>query len=81
MGVTNAIVTNAEPKPLCSRLEGRCDAVLVDAPCAGEAMFRKDEQAVRDWSVEHVLTCAVRQRAIFIRSAQKPPPEHSDGGL
>ncbi len=70
MGVVNAIVTNAEPKPLCERLKGRCDAVLVDAPCAGEAMFRKDEQAVRDWSIEHVETCAVRQRAILF-DAQK----------
>ena len=70
MGVTNAIVTNAEPKALCERLRDRCDAVLVDAPCAGEAMFRKDEQAVRDWSIEHVETCAVRQRAI-LEDAQK----------
>ena len=70
MGVTNAIVLNAEPKPLCERLQGRCDAVLVDAPCAGESMFRKDGQAVRDWSLEHVETCAVRQRAI-LSDAQK----------
>ncbi len=70
MGITNAIVTNAEPKPLCERLKGRCDAVLVDAPCAGESMFRKDGQAVRDWSLEHVETCAVRQRAI-LSDAQK----------
>ena len=70
MGVCNAIVTNAEPKTICGRLKDRCDAVLVDAPCAGESMFRKDEQAVRDWSIEHVETCAVRQRAI-LEDAQK----------
>jgi 16S rRNA C967 or C1407 C5-methylase (RsmB/RsmF family)/NOL1/NOP2/fmu family ribosome biogenesis protein len=70
MGVVNAIVTNAEPKTVCDRLKGVCDAVLVDAPCAGESMFRKDEQAVRDWSPEHVETCAVRQRAI-LEDAQK----------
>ena len=70
MGVTNAFVTNAEPKGITERLQGKCDAVLVDAPCAGEAMFRKDEQAVRDWSLEHVETCAVRQRAI-LEDAQK----------
>ena len=74
MGVINAIVTNAEPKTLCERLRDRCDAVLVDAPCAGEAMFRKDEQAVRDWSVEHVLTCAVRQRAILSDAAKAVKP-------
>lgn len=70
MGVTNAIVMNAEPRVICERLKDRCDAVLVDAPCAGESMFRKDEQAVRDWSIEHVETCAVRQRAI-LEDAQK----------
>lgn len=70
MGVTNAIVTNAEPTPLCERMKDRCDAVLVDAPCAGESMFRKDGQAVRDWSPEHVDTCAARQRAI-LEDAQK----------
>ncbi len=74
MGVTNAIVTNAEPKPLCERLKDRCDVVLVDAPCAGEAMFRKDEQAVRDWSAEHVEMCAVRQRAILDDAAKAVKP-------
>ena len=70
MGVTNAVVTNAEPKGISEKLAGRCDAVLVDAPCAGESMFRKDEQAVRDWSEEHVEACAARQRAI-LGDAQK----------
>ena len=74
MGIVNAIVTNAEPKPLCERLKDRCDVVLVDAPCAGEAMFRKDEQAVRDWSSEHVETCAVRQRAILDDAAKAVKP-------
>jgi 16S rRNA C967 or C1407 C5-methylase (RsmB/RsmF family)/NOL1/NOP2/fmu family ribosome biogenesis protein len=74
MGVVNAIVTNSEPKPLCERLKARCDLVLVDAPCAGEAMFRKDEQAVRDWSLEHVETCAVRQRAILEDAAKAVKP-------
>lgn len=74
MGVVNAIVTNAEPKALCERLKDRCDAVLVDAPCAGESMFRKDEQAVRDWSPEHVEMCAVRQRAILDDAAKAVKP-------
>ncbi|MBQ1820728.1 MAG: RsmB/NOP family class I SAM-dependent RNA methyltransferase [Clostridia bacterium] len=74
MGVTNAIITNAEPRPLCEKLKDRCDAVVVDAPCAGEAMFRKDEQAVRDWSLEHVETCAVRQRAILSDAANAVKP-------
>lgn len=65
MGATNAIVTCSEPHPLCEKLTGLCDAVVVDAPCAGEAMFRKDETAVAEWSPEHVEACAVRQRAIL----------------
>jgi len=74
MGVSNAIVTNAEPHALCARLKDRCDAVLVDAPCAGEAMFRKDEQAARDWSPEHVAACALRQRAILDDAAVAVKP-------
>ncbi len=82
MGVVNAIVTNAEPKTLCEKLARRCDAVLVDAPCAGESMFRKDEQAVRDWSEEHVEACAVRQRAILeeAQKAVKPVRSSKRGG-
>ncbi len=65
MGATNAIVTCSEPHPLCLHLRERCDAVVVDAPCAGEAMFRKDERAVSEWSPAHAEACAVRQRAIL----------------
>ena len=46
------------------------DRVLVDAPCAGEGMFRKDPQAAAEWSPEHVRSCARRQRSILM-SAQK----------
>ncbi|MDD3400526.1 MAG: RsmF rRNA methyltransferase first C-terminal domain-containing protein [Eubacteriales bacterium] len=69
MGITNAIVTNMTPRELCSKLHGCFDAVLVDAPCAGEGMFRKDERAILEWSREHVLSCADRQREI-LSSAQ-----------
>lgn len=65
MGATNAITLFSEPHPLCLHLKDRCDAVVVDAPCAGEAMFRKDERAVAEWSLAHVEACAVRQRAIL----------------
>lgn len=41
------------------------DLVVVDAPCSGEGMFRKDEQAIRDWSLENVEACVRRQRAIL----------------
>ena len=68
LGVTNAVITSMRPDALASLLGTFFDAVLVDAPCSGEGMFRRDEQAARDWSMEHVHACAVRQREI-LRSA------------
>lgn len=65
LGVQNAVVSSCYPEVLCEKLQGFFDRVLVDAPCSGEGMFRRDPQAVRDWSVEHVETCAVRQRLIL----------------
>ncbi|MDO5111581.1 MAG: RsmB/NOP family class I SAM-dependent RNA methyltransferase [Clostridia bacterium] len=70
MGIRNAVVTNAKPEALCEALSAAFDIVLVDAPCSGEGMFRKDEAAVQAWSEAHVLACAARQRAI-LQSAQK----------
>ncbi len=69
LGVTNAVVTCMQPGPLCAFLENRCDAVLVDAPCSGEGMFRKDARAVLEWSPEHVRACALRQRGILLAAA------------
>ena len=70
MGVANALVTNEHPERLAERLESFFDRVLVDAPCSGEGMFRKEEAAVTDWSQETVEMCANRQREI-LRSAAK----------
>ena len=70
MGVANALVTNEHPEHLAERLEHFFDRVLVDAPCSGEGMFRKEEAAVTDWSQETVEMCANRQREI-LRSAAK----------
>lgn len=65
LGVQNAVVTNMRPDALCPLLSGSCDAVLVDAPCSGEGMFRKEPQAVCDWSEAHVRASAERQRRIL----------------
>ena len=70
MGVSNALVTNEHPAVLAQRLEGYFHRVLVDAPCSGEGMFRKEDAAVTDWSPETVVMCANRQREI-LRSAAK----------
>lgn len=70
LGVCNAAVTCARPDILCGALDSYFDAVLVDAPCSGEGMFRKDQTAVAEWSEAHVLSCAQRQKAILESAAK-----------
>ena len=69
MGVGNALVTNEHPRTLARNYPGYFDRVLVDAPCSGEGMFRKEEAAVTDWSLETVRMCANRQREILHSAA------------
>ena len=77
LGVPNALVTNEHPDRLAQRFVGFFDRVLVDAPCSGEGMFRKEEAAVTDWSQETVEMCARRQAEILHSAAQMVRP----GGL
>ena len=65
MGVSNAVVSSCHPDILCNSLYGFFDKVLVDAPCSGEGMFRKDPAAIAEWSSEHSRSCAVRQTAVL----------------
>ena len=74
MGVANALVMNEHPETLASRFPGFFDRVLVDAPCSGEGMFRKEEAAVTDWSQETVQMCARRQREILDSAARLVRP-------
>ena len=74
MAVPNALVTNEHPGNLAKRLPGFFDRVLVDAPCSGEGMFRKEEAAVTDWSQETVEMCARRQAEILHSAAQLVRP-------
>ncbi len=77
MGVANALVTNETPERLAKLLPGYFDRVLVDAPCSGEGMFRKEEAAITDWSEETVAMCARRQGEILREAAKLVRP----GGL
>ena len=63
-GLGNTIVTQNDPSHF-SDLEGIFDLVLVDAPCSGEGMFRKDPAAISEWSPENVSLCAARQQRII----------------
>ena len=74
MAVRNALVTNEHPENLAKRFAGFFDRVLVDAPCSGEGMFRKEEAAVTDWSVETVEMCARRQAEILHSAAKMVKP-------
>ena len=66
MGVKNAVVTNEMPSALAKKLPEYFDKILVDAPCSGEGMFRKNTQeAVAEWSDENVTLCSIRQAEIL----------------
>lgn len=65
MGIRNAIVTNESPKNLSKHFFEYFDRIMVDAPCSGEGMFRKNENACIEWSVENVKLCAERQDEIL----------------
>lgn len=65
MGIANAIVLNESPQRLAERFPDFFDKILVDAPCSGEGMFRKNEEAKEEWSLENVELCAGRQDEIL----------------
>ena len=63
-GAANVVVTNNDPADFAA-LPGYFDVMVVDAPCSGEGMFRKDPESVAQWSVDNVRLCAARQRRIL----------------
>ena len=76
LGVTNATVTSTNTADYKKWFSAYFDAVVVDAPCSGEGMFRKNELAISEWSEENVLRCAERQKEILENAA----PTVKDGG-
>ncbi|MEO6831558.1 MAG: RNA methyltransferase [Chitinophagaceae bacterium] len=63
-GYTNTWVTSNDPRDF-GRMPGYFDVVLVDAPCSGSGLFRKDAGAMKEWSVEAVTSCSLRQQRIL----------------
>ncbi len=74
LGIANALVTNETVDTLADRFPGYFHRVLIDAPCSGEGMFRKEEAAVTDWSQETVEMCARRQQDILNAGAKLVRP-------
>ena len=64
-GITNAFVTNEVPQNLADRFEGFFDKVLIDAPCSGEGMFRKDPAVIKTWDEERPEYFAKLQKDIL----------------
>lgn len=65
MGAHNVVVCSETPEKLAECFPHYFDKILVDAPCSGEGMFRKDDVAIKEWSPENVAMCAVRQKMIL----------------
>ncbi|MCD7813193.1 MAG: RsmB/NOP family class I SAM-dependent RNA methyltransferase [Lachnospiraceae bacterium] len=73
-GVRNAFVTNEVPAKLAERYPAFFDKILVDAPCSGEGMFRKDIANAHAWSLDKVRECAKIQKEIAVRAASMLRP-------
>ena len=69
MGVKNCLVTNETSEKLASVFPSYFDKILVDAPCSGEGMFRKNDDACGEWSPENVQICADRQDEVIDNAA------------
>lgn len=65
LGLHNTVTTCMDTARLCKTFPKTFDMIMVDAPCSGEGMFRKDDTAINEWSVENVQKCAVRQVEIL----------------
>ena len=63
-GYSNIAVTSADSTDFTA-LEDFFDVIVVDAPCSGEGLFRKDPDAIYEWSPEHVISCSARQKMIL----------------
>ena len=65
LGITNCVVSNESADRLADRMPGFFDRIVIDAPCSGEGMFRKNPDACGEWSLENVKNCAARQQDIL----------------
>jgi len=75
-GYMNTWVTSNDPAEF-SKLEGYFDVIVVDAPCSGSGLFRKDARAIDEWSGENVLMCSRRQQRILADAM----PALKEGGI
>lgn len=74
MGLSNVAVTNLDSKYIAEDYPNVFDLVVVDAPCSGEGMYRKNDNAINEWSLENVKMCAERQKEIIENAAKTVAP-------
>ncbi len=65
LGIKNAVVTSTDSKNLAAEYPRFFDLVIVDAPCSGEGMMRKNDLAISEWSIQNIELCAARQAEIL----------------
>ncbi|QXM05454.1 RsmF rRNA methyltransferase first C-terminal domain-containing protein [Crassaminicella indica] len=75
LGIKNCIVTNESPARLSKKFKNYFHRILVDAPCSGEGMFRKDPDTCKEWSIDNVSMCAERQLDILEQAQKMLMPE------
>ena len=75
MGIKNAIVTSETPEKLASKFEGYFTKILVDAPCSGEGMFRKEPDIIKSWNDEMLDFCVSEQEKILESAAKMLAPD------
>ncbi len=74
MGVSNAVILKEDTGKMAERFPLFFDRMVIDAPCSGEGMFRKDDVAIENWSLENVDLCAERQMEILENGARMLKP-------
>ena len=70
LGLHNTVTTCMDTSKLSKTFPKTFDLIMVDAPCSGEGMFRKEDSAITEWSEENVLMCAKRQQGILENAAK-----------
>lgn len=74
MGIANSLAVSADPSVLCKKWPQTFTAVLVDAPCSGEGMFRRHPETCLEWTPDSAAQCAARQMRILEAAAQMVMP-------
>lgn len=70
LGLKNCVTTCMDTSRLADTFPDTFDIIIVDAPCSGEGMFRKEQIAIDEWSQENIIKCAARQREILENAAR-----------